>query len=77
MKIATLTCIFVGLSGAVLAVLTALGVVPGFIDFGLGLGDIAGMESVESIITTAFWGGLAMLSLLAAIAFGVISSGEV
>jgi hypothetical protein len=76
MKIATLTCLGLGLLGALLAALTALGAVPGFVDFGLGLGDIVGMESVESIITTAFWGGLSVLLLLAAIAFGAIAKEE-
>jgi len=68
MKIATLTCIGIGLSGALLAGLTALGVVPGFVDFGLEFG--------EDVITTAFWGGLATLVLLAAIAFGTITPKE-
>ena len=76
MKIATLTCVGLGLLGALLAALTALGTVPGFVDFGLGLGDIVGMESIESIITTAFWGGLSLMLLLAAIAFGTLSKEE-
>ena len=76
MKIATLTCLGLGLLGALLAGLTALGAIPGFVDFGLGLGDIIGMESVESVITTAFWGGLSVLLLLAAIAFGALAKGE-
>jgi len=68
MKIATLTCIGIGLLGALLAGLTALGAVPGFVDFGLEFG--------EDVITTVFWGGLAVLVLLAAIAFGVITPKE-
>ncbi len=68
MKIATLICIGIGLLGAILAGLTALGVVPGFIDFGLGFG--------EDVVTTAFWGGLSVLVLLAAIAFGAITPKE-
>ena len=68
MKIATLTCIGIGLLGALMAGLTALGAVPGFVDFGLEFG--------EDVITTVFWGGLAALVLLAAIAFGVITPKE-
>ncbi len=75
MKIATLTCIVIGLLGAVMASLTALGVVPGFVDFGL-LEDIAGSEPIKDIMTTAFWGGASALILLAAIAFGVIAEKE-
>jgi len=77
MKIATLTCIGFGLLGALLAALTALDVIPGFVDFGTGLGDIVGMEFAKSIMTTAFWGGLSILLLLAAIAFGAIAKEEV
>ena len=76
MKIASLTCIVIGLLGALMAGLTALGASPGFVDFGIGLGEIVGLEPAESIITTAFWGGLATLLLLAAIAFGVIAKEE-
>lgn len=75
MKIASLTCIGIGLLGAMMAGLTALGVVPGFVDFGMGLGDI-GMDSVKEILTTAFWGGLSVLLLLAAIAFGAMAERE-
>ena len=77
MKIASLACIIVGLAGALLAGLTALDVIPGFVDFGLGLGEVVGMEPAKAIITTAFWGGLAALMLLAAIAFGVIAKEEI
>ena len=76
MKIATLTCIGIGLVGALMAGLTALGVVPGFVDFGLGLGDIVGSEPIKDVMTTVFWGGLSVLVLLAAIAFGVITPKE-
>ena len=76
MKIATLSCVGIGLLGALMAGLTALGVVPGFVDFGLGLGEIVGMEPAEDIMTTAFWGGLSVLVLLAAIGFGVIAPKE-
>lgn len=75
MKIASLTFTAIGLIGALMAGLTALEVSPGFIDFGIGLGEI-GMDSVTDIITTAFWGGLAVLMLLAAIALGVITEKE-
>jgi hypothetical protein len=68
MKIAALTSIVVGLLAALMAGLTALDVVPGFVDFGLGFGD--------TIMTTAFWGGLSALILVAAIAFGVITGKE-
>lgn len=76
MKIATLTCIGVGLAGALLAGLTSLGVVPGFIDFGLGLEDLVGMEPVKDIMTSVFWGGLSILVLLAAVAFGTMTPKE-
>jgi len=75
-KIATLTCIGIGLLGALLAGLTALGAVPGFVDFGLGLGDIVGSEPIKDVLTSVFWGGLAILALLAAIGFGVIAPKE-
>jgi len=75
MKIASFTCIVIGLLGALMAGLTALGVVPGFVDFGIGLGDI-GMDSIKDVLTTAFWGGLSALLLLAAIALGVITEKE-
>ncbi len=75
MKIASLTCTVIGLLGALMAGLTALGVSPGFVDFGIGLGEI-GVDSVTDAFTTAFWGGLAVLMLLAAIAFGVIAEKE-
>jgi hypothetical protein len=68
MKITALTSIILGLLAALMAGLTALDVVPGFVDFGLGFG--------ESIMTTVFWGGLSVLILLAAIAFGVIAEKE-
>ncbi len=76
MKIATLTCIGIGLIGALMATLTASGVVPGFVDFGMGLEDIVGVDTLKSVITTAFWGGLSVLLLLAAIGFGVIAPKE-
>jgi hypothetical protein len=75
MKIASLTCTVVGLCTALMAGLTALEVSPGFIDFGIGLGEI-GMDSIKAVITTAFWGGLSVILLLAAIGFGVIAEKE-
>ncbi|UCG54199.1 MAG: hypothetical protein JSV32_06280 [Dehalococcoidia bacterium] len=75
MKIASLTITIIGLLGALMAGLTALGISPGFVDFGLGLGDM-GMDSVKEVLTTAFWGGLSILLLLAAIAFGNIAERE-
>jgi hypothetical protein len=75
MKIASLTCTVVGLLGALMASLTALEVSPGFVDFGIGLGEI-GMDAVAATLTTAFWGGLSVLMLLAAIALGVIAEKE-
>jgi hypothetical protein len=82
MKIATLTCIGIGLIGALMAGLTALGIAPGFVDFGLSgllgveLGDTAGIDMFKSVITTACWGGLSLLVLLAAISFGVMAPKE-
>ena len=75
MKIASFTFTIIGLLGALMAGLTALGISPGFVDFGLGLGDL-GMDSVKEVLTTAFWGGLSILLLLAAIAFGTITERE-
>lgn len=75
MKIASLTCTVIGLLGALMAGLTALDVSPGFVDFGMGLGDLD-LDSIKSIFTTAFWGGLSVLMLLAAIAFGAIAEKE-
>lgn len=75
MKIASLTCIVIGLAGALMACLTALDVSPGFVDFGMGLGDFD-LDSIKSIFTTAFWGGLSVLMLLSAIAFGAIAEKE-
>jgi len=68
MKLVALSFAIIGVLGALMAGLTALGAVPGFVDFGLGIG--------ASVITTAFWGGLSALMLLAAIAFGVITVKE-
>jgi len=68
MKIVSLSFSILGVLGALMAGLTALEVAPGFVDFGLGIGS--------SVITTAFWGGLAGLSLVAGIAFGVIVGKE-
>jgi len=68
MKIVSLSFSILGVLGALMAGLTALEVAPGFVDFGLGIG--------ASVITTAFWGGLAVLLLLAGIAFGVIVGKE-
>jgi len=75
MKITSFTCTVIGLLGALMAGLTALEVSPGFVDFGIGFGDI-GMDSIKFALTTAFWGGLSVLMLLAAIAFGVITEKE-
>jgi len=76
MKIAALTCTVIGLLGALMAGLTALGVSPGFVDFGLGLEDIVGSEPIKDIMTAFFWGGLSSLVLLAAIAFGASAEKE-
>ena len=86
MKIVTLSCISIGLLSALMAGLTALGVVPGFVDFGfydlIGLdvtaGNIAGtgIDTLKDIMTTFFWGGLSVLVLLAAIGFAVVTPKE-
>jgi len=68
MRIAAITSITIGLLGALMAALTALEVAPAFIEGGLGFGEV--------LLTTAFWGGLAVLLLLAGVAFGVISGGH-
>ena len=65
MRIASLSFTIAGLLGGLLALLTALGVMPGFVDFGTGLG--------KDVITTAFWGGMSVVCLLAGIAFGIIT----
>jgi hypothetical protein len=75
MKIASITCTVIGLLGALMAVLTALEVSPGFVDFGIGFGEL-GIDAITAILTTAFWGGLSVLMLLAAIALGVIAEKE-
>jgi hypothetical protein len=72
MKIASLSFTIAGLLGGLLALLTALGVVPGFVDFGIGLGDL-GLDAGKDVITTAFWGGLSIVCLLAGISFGIIT----
>ena len=68
MKIATLSCVCLGLIGALMAGLTAFGVVPGFTNLGTQFG--------KEVITTVAWGGLALLLLLAAIALGTITPEE-
>jgi hypothetical protein len=75
MKIASITCTVIGLLGALMAVLTALEVSPGFVDFGIGFGEL-GIDAVTATLTTAFWGGLSVLMLLAAIALGIIAEKE-
>ena len=75
MKIASLTCIVIGLLGALMAGLTALEVSPGFVDFGIGF-EAIGADSITDVLTTIFWGGLSVLILLAAIAFGAIAEKE-
>ncbi len=72
MKIASLSFTIAGLLGGLLALLTALGAVPGFVDFGLGFGEL-GFDVGKDIITTAFWGGFSIVCLLAGIAFGIIT----
>ncbi len=71
MKIASLTCTIIGLLGALMAGLTALGASPAFVSSGIDLLDIG-----DGFLTTAFWGGLSVLILLAAIAFGVMAERE-
>lgn len=75
MKITSLIFTVIGLLGALMACLTALEVSPGFVDFGIGFEEV-GMDSVKTMLTTLFWGGLAVLMLLSAIALGVIAERE-
>ena len=75
MKITSLTFIIIGLICTLMAALTALEMSPGFVDFGINLDNI-GIDSIKIIFTTAFWGGLSGLAMLAAIAFGVITNKE-
>ena len=68
MKLASLSFSVVGILCIFMAALTALEVSPAFI------GDTATLGT--TLITTLFWGGLAMLLFMAGISFGVIASGE-
>ena len=68
MKIASLTCTVLGLLGGVVAALTALDVIPGFLDASSGFSSI--------FLTTLFWVFLSGLLMLAAIAFGVVADKE-
>ena len=68
MKMVSLSFSILGASSIVMAALTALKIAPTFI------GETIIMGATAS--TTAFWGGLAVLLLLAGIAFGVISGGR-
>ena len=70
MKIVALTCTTIGLLGALMAALTVLEVSPGFI-LGKEFGGV-----LEVLLTTAFWGGLSGLLLLAAIALSIIAPRE-
>jgi hypothetical protein len=75
MRIASLSFTIIGLLCGLMALLTALGAVPGFIDFGMGLDDL-GLEVGKDVITTAFWGGMSIICLLAGMAFGIITGKE-
>ncbi|MFC1847138.1 hypothetical protein ACFLYS_03680, partial [Chloroflexota bacterium] len=75
MRIASLSFTVAGLLGGLLALFTALGIMPGFVDFGLGF-DALGLEAGKDVITTAFWGGLSIICLLAGMAFGIITGKE-
>ena len=75
MKITSLVFTIIGLLGGLMALLTALGVVPGFVDFGIGL-DTLGLEAAKDVFTTAFWGGMSIICLLAGMAFGIITDKE-
>jgi len=68
MKIVSLSFSILGVLGALMACLTALKVSPAFTSDILDIGKVT--------VTTAFWGGLAGLLLLAGIAFGVIVGKE-
>ena len=68
MKMISLSFSILGASSIVMAVLTALKIAPAFVGETMITGATAS--------TTAFWGGLAILLLLAGIAFGVISGGR-
>ena len=75
MRITSLVFTIIGLLGGLMALLTALGAIPGFVDFGLGL-DALGLEAGKDVITTAFWGGMSIICLLAGMAFGIITGKE-
>ncbi len=75
MRIASLSFTIAGLLGGLLALLTALGAIPGFVDFGMGLDEIMG-DFGKDIITTAFWGGMSIICLLAGVSFGIITGRE-
>ncbi len=68
MKIVSLSFSILGVICLLMACLTALKVSPAFTSDILDVGKVT--------VTTAFWGGLAGLSLLAGIAFGVIVGKE-
>lgn len=65
MKETALALAITGVLGILIAAFTALEVAPAFIGEEMAVGAVAA--------TAAFWGGLAALVLLAAIAFGIIS----
>ena len=75
MRITSLVFTIIGLLCGLMALLTSLGVVPGFVDFGIDL-DSLGMEVGKDMITTAFWGGTSIICLLAGMAFGIITGKE-
>jgi hypothetical protein len=67
MKETALSLAILGVLGILMAAFTALEVAPTFVGEEMAVGAVAA--------TAAFWGGLAALVLLAAIAFGIISGG--
>ncbi len=67
MKETALSLAILGVLGILMAAFTALEIAPTFVGEEMAVGAVAA--------TAAFWGGLAALVLLAAIAFGIISGG--
>ncbi len=68
MKIASLTCIVLGLLSGLMATLTAVNVLPDFLNASSGF--------TSTFLTTVFWTCLSGLLMLAAIAFGTIADKE-
>jgi Mg2+/citrate symporter len=68
MRTTSLTLSIAGLACTILSILTAVAVLPPFLEVA-DFGDV--------LTTTIFWVGLSIILLLAGIAFGVISREEI